>query len=87
MYGRSGLAAPLDDPPELLEDDEPPLEDELLDELEEDDEELDDELDEPPLDDDDELDEEPPRGSPACNTHFEPIQPYQPPQVGTVENW
>jgi hypothetical protein len=27
------------------------------------------------------------RGSPACSTHLPPIQPYQPPNVGTVENW
>jgi hypothetical protein len=27
------------------------------------------------------------RGSPACSTHLPPIQPYQPPNVGTVESW
>jgi hypothetical protein len=27
------------------------------------------------------------RGSPACSTHLPPIQPYQPPNVGTVDNW
>jgi hypothetical protein len=26
------------------------------------------------------------RGSPACSTHLAPIQPYQPPKVGTVES-
>jgi hypothetical protein len=26
-------------------------------------------------------------GLPACSTHLPPIQPYQPPNVGTVDNW
>jgi hypothetical protein len=34
-----------------------------------------------------ELLEELASGLAACSTHLPPIHPYQPPNVGTVENW